>query len=31
MIDNNDGCKIDFDLPFREFDISLRTCLNFRS
>ena len=31
MIDMNDGSKIDFDLPFREFDISLRACLDFRS
>ena len=31
LIDNNDGSKIEWDLPFREFDYSLRSILDFRS
>lgn len=31
MIDYNDGTKVEFDLPFREFDNSLRSSLDFRS
>ena len=31
LVDNNDGTLLDFDLPFREFDYSLRANLDFKS
>ena len=31
MVDVNDGSKVDFDLAFREFDYTLRACLDFKS
>jgi hypothetical protein len=31
LIDYNDGSTLDHDLPFREFDNSLRSILNFGS
>lgn len=31
LIDFNDGSLLDFDLPFREFDNTLRSSLDFRS
>lgn len=31
LIDFNDGSTLDHDLPFREFDNSLRSILNFCS
>jgi hypothetical protein len=31
MIDFNDGSKLEFDLPFREFDSTLKSSLDFKS
>jgi len=31
LIDYNDGSKLDFDLAFREFDMSLKANLDFKS
>jgi hypothetical protein len=31
MVDYNDGSKIEFDLPFREFDNTLKAALDFKS
>jgi hypothetical protein len=31
LIDINDGSAIDFDMPFREFDNTLKATLDFRS
>ena len=31
LIDQNDGSLLDIDLPFREFDLTLRASLDFKS
>ncbi len=31
LVDYNDGSRLDFDFPFREFDMSLKANLDFRS
>jgi hypothetical protein len=31
LIDVNDGTKLDIDLPFREFDATLKASLDFKS
>ena len=31
LVEYNDGTKIDFDLPFREFDSTMRANLDFKS
>jgi len=31
LIDINDGSALDFDMPFREFDSTLKATLDFRS
>jgi hypothetical protein len=31
LVDYNDGSKLDFDMPFREFDNTLKANLDFKS
>ena len=31
FVDTNDGTKMTFDLAFREFDSTLKSCLDFKS
>jgi hypothetical protein len=31
FVDTNDGSKLQFDLAFREFDSTLKACLDFKS